>query len=236
MKNEKLFKKSNYIDLSLIGNQNNVAVLFSEILTLSLLESIDLNIIKCNIRNSLLLEKSDSNSKLSVINKIDKDENNHLQHYFVIVLDRANIFHVELNCVYRRKNIIYLNIITSKALNHYNWGDKYTRQMQNNYIMDNYAKNVYNLFTKDDINELYTTITIISSNKAILSENKYSFKYIISDTNNTLLSIVSFDSGLLKFSIFQNDIKYYIYFTKNKIGLNYLCLEIERIIYKIKSI
>lgn len=219
-------KENKYIDLSLVRNQNTVAVLFSEILSLSLLESIDLNRIKCNTRESLLLEKSDSESKISVINKIGQDENNHLKHYFSLILDRTNIFHVELNCVYRRKNIIYLDIITSKALNHCNWGDKYTRQIQNKYIMDKFALNLSNLLSLSILKDLINFINLISNDDKILSNEDYKLDF--NAGNGALISIISFQSGLLKFSIFYSDKNYYIFFSRTKIGLSYICLEIEK--------
>lgn len=227
-----MFKESNCIDLSLVKNQNYVAVIFAELLSLSLLESINLDTTEYDPRNSTVLEKYDSETKLLIVNKFD----NNLKRYLFIFIDKSDSFHTEIKCVCRKKNMMFIDMIVYKAIDHLLWGNKYTRQIRNNYMMDNYAKNVYDLFTKDDIKELYKTINIISNDKTILLENKYNFKYTINDTNNTLVSIISFNSGLLKFSIFQNDNEYYIYFTRNRIGLTYLCLEIERIIYKIKSI
>lgn len=227
-----MFKESNCIDLSLVKNQNYVAVIFAELLSLSILESVDLNTIYYDPRNSIILEKYDSETKLLIINKFD----NNLKRYLFIFIDKSDSFHSEIKCVCRKKNRTFIDIIVYKAINYLLWGNKYTRQIRNNHIMDNYAKKVYNIFDKGDTKELYNIINIISNDRTILSENKYKFEYNINDTNKLLVSIISFDSGLLKFSIIQNDKEYYIYFTRNRIGLTYLCLEIERILYKIKSI
>lgn len=216
---------TNYMDLSLVKNQNCVAILFSEILSLSLLESIDLNQTEFNNKQYTILEKSDNNCKLTIENRIYKETNKPIRKYFVILLDRSTIFHVELKCICRKRNFIYLNIITAKALNHLNWGDKYVRQIRDKFIMDAFAIEISNLFSKSQLEQFTDFITILSNDECILSNDEFSSEF---NTDNIILSVTSFKSELLKFSIFYRDKLYYIFFNRNKIGLSYICLEIEK--------
>lgn len=210
--------KHQYVDMSLLKNQNQLSHHLAKIFSLEELEDI-------NIDNIRLYSSIRDISE--VVNSIYKKEFKsgftfELQDIFIlnrypviryvsIKISKMDYYNIEIKCKNSKKLISYISIAIARAIDYLKYKDKDDDKIIKEHIIDNFAQLLSEKCTVESLEELiFVNEYIINSEECFNSDYKFNFK----------LDGIDFffysSNHLIKFG-FENT---FIYFPKNKIGLN----------------
>lgn len=220
-----------YIELSLIKNQNNVAICLSEFFSIKELEKINLSNIsynprenKDNIVNILYNKKfNETNHQIQILEILSNDQFPS-KRYLDIRLLSGKRFQIDIKCKISRKIISYLNIIVAAALNYSNYKSEYDKVFIRKNIINNFSKE----FSKDASLEALEEIKIILdyiNNDGHPDNYTYEFKI-----ENIDMKIIFSEFGYIKLDYINTDtdIHKYIYCRENKTNMSNLSLIVEK--------
>lgn len=228
--------KQNYLDISLLKNQNMIAVKLAENYSVEELEQI-------NFSSIVLFEsKRDISKPINIIYESEFAENRKIQLLDIFLLDaypiirfinlrilQSDYFQMDFKCKFNKKILNYLDIIVAKAVNFLKYKSKYDAKLIKNNIINNFASILANSMSLGGLEEIRFISEYVNADESILTQENFVFDFSI---ENVKFHVTANDS-LIRFSFIANDKEEYIRVNRNKIGVSSISLIIEKAI-KIK--
>lgn len=228
--------KSNYLDISLLKNQNLLAVKLSEYLSLDELENIDLsNVLVANSKRDIskpnnIIYTIEFESKTVQILDIFLLDVYPIVRFIDIRILQGDYFQMDFKIKYSKKIIMYLNIVLAKAKNYIRYKFTHENSLIKSSIIENYSTILAESISMNGLEELRFVSEYIASDENIFTNPSYKFNFSIEKITFKLSAM----NNILKCEFIKNDKSNIIYFVKDKIGLSQLGLIVEKAI-KIKS-
>lgn len=226
--------EKSYLDMSLLKNQNCIAVKLSHFFTVEELEQIDFTGVdiaksKRNLSKTTTIayekEFKESHTSIALIDTLLIDVYP-VSRYLDLRIIKDNNFQMDFRCQYSKKINSYLNIIISKAINFSKYRNKQDIVFIKGHILDNFAAAITKVLTLNGLKEIRFVSEYINSDNSIFAEKDYKFEFIVEE--NTFC--ISANQDLIKFMFSSGTESDYIYFIKNKIGIASISLIIEKAI------
>ena len=227
---------NNYLDISLMKNQNVIAAKLAFSFSVEELESIDISAI------SFIESKRDISNPVNVIysRKFDEIEDRSFEildifllntypivRYINIRFTRGGYFQMDYKCRYTKKISTYLKYVIARAINFRNYRSEHDFFIVKGNIYNNFAKLVSDTISLNGLEELRFVCDYLSTKSPILTDKNFSYKCQIEgfdfsiDTTDCLLKI-GFVDKMGKF--------HYIYLYRTRIGLSSVNLIVEKAI------
>ena len=227
---------NNYLDISLMKNQNAIAAKLAFSFSVEELESIDISAI------SFIESKRDISKPVNVIysRKFDEIEDRSFEildifllntypivRYINIRFTRGGYFQMDYKCKYTKKISTYLKYILARAINFRNYRSEHDFFIVKGNIYTNFARLVANTVSLNGLEELRFVCDYLSSKSPILTDKGYYYTCQIEGIN---FSINTTDC-LLKIGFVDKENKFhYIYLYRTRIGLSSMSLIVEKAI------
>lgn len=226
--------EKSYLDMSLLKNQNCIAVKLSHFFTVEELEQIDFTGVdiaksKRNLSKAITIahekEFKESHTSIALIDTLLIDVYP-ASRYLDLRIIKDNNFQMDFRCQYSKKITSYLNIIISKAINFSKYRNKQDVVFIKGHILDNFAAAITKVLTLNGLKEIRFVSEYINSDNSIFAEKDYKFEFIVEE----ITFCISANQDLIKFMFSTGTESDYIYFIKNKIGITSISLIIEKAI------
>lgn len=229
-----------YYDLSVLKNQNEIATHLSNLFTIDELECIDKGLYNYkSLSNRDISEPivslydisfkspTDIQKKLIILDVINIDVYP-VKHYIDARITKGNSFQIDFKC--RRDNNIltYIASILSKAINFSKHKSITDTSFTYKSIIDNFATKLANISNIDSLEELRLLVEYAISDKNIISAYDYYKKFII-DSIDFKITSCKFNIMKFRFKV-DNDNKDYILLPRTKIGTLTIPIIIEKAI------
>lgn len=225
-----------YLDISLLKNQNIIALKFSELFSVEELETFDFN-------NSEISSKRDVSQPVKVVFTKEFDDRS-VQVIDTMLLDifpsvryidirfaQGDYFQLDFRCKYSKKIINHLMIIIARAINFSMHKSKQDKFIVKGNIINNFSKQLAKeVKSLDTLRELKFISEYISNNNSILIDNNFKFNFEVDGIKFKVIT----DANTIRFEFNKEDSIHYIYFVKNKIGVSSISLIIEKA-FRIRS-
>lgn len=228
--------KYNYLDISLLKNQNFLAVKLSEYLSLNELENINLsNVIVANSKRDIskpnnIIYDLELESKSVQILDIFLLDIYPIVRFIDIRILQGDYFQMDFKLKYSKKIILYLNIVLAKAKNYIRYKFTHENSLIKGSIIGNYSSILADSLSMNGLEELRFVSEYITTDENVFADPSYKFNFSIEKINFKLSAI----SNILKCEFIKDNKSNIIYFVRDKIGLSQLGLIVEKAI-KIKS-
>lgn len=224
---------SEFVDISLVKSQNQIAVQAATYLSIKELESIDLSkVLYSNKRdisdncNRLYYIEFDSGISLQLLDIITIDKYP-VTRFTCIRICNGNFCQVDVKCKHSKKNISYFKLIISKALNFAQYKSSNDAIIVKKNIINNFSKQISSLISKDVLERIKFLLTVISTDNSILYNDNYQYSFTIS---NIKVLVNPYSSNIIKFTILdlESNIEKYIFLNRDEIGLSNIHLILQK--------
>lgn len=220
--------KKNYLDISLLKNQNMVAVRFAELFSPEELETFD-------FYNEELNKRDISKPIHTIFSKTFEDRSIEItdtillqlypvERLFSIKFSKGNYFQMEIKFNHTRKFMDYMEIIIAKAINFAKYKNKHDDFIVKKNIINNFAKLLCKETNLEILKELKYVSDYLSNCDDIITDSNFKLDFSIEN----IKFLISVTNNLIKFSFKKNEEYHYITFIKNKIGVSSITLVIEK--------
>ena len=224
--------ETNLIDLSLIKNQNELAIKISDFFTKDEFRIIDLTKLHKNKNRSvdeieyIYYDKPLSESKrLKIIDMLLLDVYPVSRYIVIRLIDGPET--IDFRCRYSKNMIRLLNALFIRAYNYKCWKSENDDKIIKSKIMKNYSNKLKSDLTLEELEEVKFVINYLVDEGKIKNSDDFNYDFSI---GNFEFNIESNDAGLIRFSYkVKKDLCYNsIYFTKTDTGLANINLIIEQ--------
>lgn len=228
---------SEYIDLSLIKNQNKLAVMISDFFTKEELESIDLSKIEKSNRDLDEIQfiyynkQFEGGKSIKIIDTLILDSYPAAR-YVTVRLEIGEMVQLDYKCKYCKNIINQLNVLFGKVYNYKYWKSEKDDHIVRSHIIYNYSKNMKRDLTEEELEEVKFIIVYLVNDGSIKNDNNFDYDFSIGNFN---FNIKSNPVGIVRFS-YKNkkDIKWNkIYVNKNDVGIASIELIIQQALNQI---
>jgi hypothetical protein len=221
-----------FLDLSLIKNQNTLAIKIANFFDKEELDLIDLT--KVNNENRdidsiqyIYYNKEFKNKKsIKIIDTMILDIFPACR-YITIRLSNGDIEQFDYKCKYSKNIIKILNSLFAKVYNYKYWSGEFDKNIIRSHIVNNYSKKLSSDVDKETLEEARFVITYLINDGSIKNNNNFSYDFSI---NKKDFHIESNEYGQVQFSYRNNENEKFnrIYFDKTDTGISNINLIIEQ--------
>lgn len=224
--------KINLIDLSLVKNQNELAIKIANFFTKDEFRIIDLTKLHKNgNRNIDEIEyiyydrALTENKRLKIIDMLLLDVYPVSRYIIIRLIDGAET--LDFRCKYSKNMVKLLNALFIRAYNYKCWKSEGDERIIKPKIMKNYANKLKLELTIEELEEVKFVINYLVDEGKIKNNNDFNYDFSIGKFE---FNIESNDAGLIRFSYKGKKDPYFnsIYFTKTDTGLANINLIIEQ--------
>lgn len=226
-----------YLDLSLIKNQNELAVKIANFFDKDELNLIDLSKLEKTNRDVneiqfIYYNKSFENGKsIKIIDTLILDSYPAAR-YVTVRLEIGEMVQLDYKCKYCKNIINQLNVLFGKVYNYKYWKSEKDDHIVRSHIIYNYSKNMKRDLTEEELEEVKFIIVYLVNDGSIKNDNNFDYDFSIGNFN---FNIKSNPVGIVRFS-YKNkkDIKWNkIYVNKNDVGIASIELIIQQALNQI---
>ena len=220
------------IDLSLIKNQNELAIKIANFFTKEEFKYIDLTKLHKNSNRDIEVieyiyydKTLESGKRLKLIDMLLLDVYPVSRYIIIRLTDGGE--QIDFKCKYSKNMVKLLNSLFTRAYNYKFWSSPEDENIIKSKIIKNYSLKLKSILTSEELEEVKFIINYLIDGKAI--EKNKDFKYDFALDNYEFI-IESNDAGLIRFSYKdKKELNYNsIYFTKVDTGLSNINLIIEQ--------
>lgn len=224
--------KINLIDLSLVKNQNELAIKIANFFTIDEFRIIDLTKLHKNgNRNIDEIEyiyydrALTENKRLKIIDMLLLDVYPVSRYIIIRLINGAEI--IDFRCKYSKNMVKLLNALFIRAYNYKCWRSEDDNKIIKPKIMKNYANKLKSELTPEELEEVKFVINYLVDEGKVKNNNDFNYDFSIGKFE---FNIESNDVGLIRFSYKGKKDPYFysIYFTKTDTGLANINLIIEQ--------
>ena len=228
---------SEYIDLSLIKNQNKLAVMISDFFTKEELESMDLSKIEKSNRDLDEIQfiyynkQFEGGKSIKIIDTLILDSYPAAR-YVTVRLEIGEMVQLDYKCKYCKNIINQLNVLFGKVYNYKYWRSEKDSQIIRSHIIRNYSESMKSDLTEEELEEVKFIIIYLVNDGSIKNDNNFDYDFSIGNFN---FNIKSNPVGVIRFSYKdKKDIKWNkIYVNKNDVGIASIELIIQQALNQI---
>lgn len=225
-----------FIDLSLVKNQNKLAMKLANFFTKDELNCIDLSKLEPNDRELgeiqfIYYTKTFENKKsLKIIDTLFLDRYPAIR-YVTIRLSIGDEEQLDYKCKYSKNIINILNVLFARVYNYKFWGNNDDHIIKSR-IISEYANKLSSKLSIEDLEEVKFVLTYLITDGSIKKDNEFYYDFGIGPH---LFNITSNSVGILIFSYKEkDDINWNkIFFAKNDTGVSNIQLVIQKALNKI---
>lgn len=223
--------KQPYLDISLMKNQNFIALKLADMFSLEELEILEFENI--NIAPS----KRDISEPINTVYEVYFEGNRVVQVLDIFLLNVYPIvrfvnlrlidngaFQMDFKCKHSKKVCGYLAIILAKAINYSKYKSKTDIQYIKNNIITNFSTLLANSMSLGGLEELRFISEYINNEDKVLTDSHFEFKFKIENVDFKMTCT----PYLIKYQFTKDGKTEYIYLQKNKIGIASCSLIIEK--------
>ena len=223
---------SDYIDLSLIKNQNKLAIIISEFFDKDELDCIDLSKLeKCNrdineIQYIYYYKEFEDGKSIKIIDTLIMDAFPVLR-FVTIRLEYNKMMRFDYRCNYSKNIINQLNLLFARVYNYKCWKADGDDHIIKSHIIKSFSDKMKKDLSSDQLEEAEFVITYLISDGSIKNDNEFDYNFSIEEFD---FNILSNSVGLIKFS-YKSKINSYwnsIFFTKTDTGISNIALLIRQ--------
>ena len=221
------------IDLSLVKNQNELALKIADFFTKDEFRVIDLTKLhKSNNRDIDTIEYiyydkkiEETKKRLKIIDMLLLDVYPVSRYIIIRLIDGPE--QIDFKCKYTKNMVKLLNALFIRAYNYKCWRSEGDEKIIKSKIMKNYANKLKSDLRPDELEEVKFVINYLIDEGSIKKNNEFNYDFSIGLFE---FNIESNDVGLIRFSYKakKNIVYNSIYFTKTDTGLANINLIIEQ--------
>lgn len=224
---------NDFIDLSLMKNQNKLAVKISNFFTAEELLYINLsNLEKANrdineIDYLYYHKKFDgTNNEIKLIDTLILDTYPALR-YVTIRLYVKEFEQTDFRCKYNKNILKQLNLVFAKACNYKHWKSVEDNSIIRNHILTNFSKKITEYIDEEILEETKFVINYLISDGSIKNNNNFYYDFSI---NKIDFHVESNSLGIVKFGFKREKDFYYniIQFQKTDTGISYIIFVLQQ--------
>ena len=223
---------NNLIDLSLVKNQNELAIKIADFFTKDEFRIIDLSQLhRSGNRNINEIEymyyykRFDENKELKIIDMLLLDIYPATRYIIIRLIDGPE--QIDFKCRYTKNMVKLLNAVFVRAYNYKCWKSDEDDKIIKSKIMKNYTDKLKSDLNKEEIEEVKFVLSYLTDQGKIKNNNDFNYDFCIGKFE---FNLESNSAGLIKFSYREKKTIYYnsIYFIKTNTGLSNINLIIEQ--------
>jgi len=227
-----MISNKDYLDLSLIKNQNELAIKIANFFEKDELNCIDLSKLEKSNRDIdeiqyiYYTKEFDNGKTMKIIDTLILDTFPAAR-YVTIRLTIGEKEQLDYKCKYSKNIIQQLNLLFAKVYNYKFWKQDKDDHIIKPHIIDEYSKTMKKNLTVEDLEEVRFVITYLINDGSIKNNNEFNYDFSI---GNSEFIVESNSVGLVKFA-YKNkkDANWKkIYFAKNDVGISYINLILQK--------
>ena len=226
-----------YIDLSLIKNQNKLAVMISNFFDKDELNCIDLSKIEKSNRNLDEIQyiyynkKFESGKSIKIMDTLILDSYPAAR-FVTVRLEIGEMVQLDYKCKYCKNIIEQLNGLFGKINNYKYWKSEKDDKIIKSHIMSNYSNRMKKDLSEEELEEVKFIITYLINDGSIKNDNNFKYDFGVGDFS---FDIESNSVGIIKFSYKNKKDIYWnrIFLDKNNVGLSNINLLIQQALNQI---
>ena len=223
---------SEYIDLSLIKNQNELAVKIANFFDKDELEYIDLSKLEKKNRDLdeiqyiYYIKEFENKKSIKIIDTLIL-ERYPAARYVTIRLAIGEMEQLDYKCRYSKNIINQLNTLFGRAYNYKFWKRKDDNHIIKSHIITEFSNEMKLLIPEEDLNEVKFVITYLVDDGSIKNNNNFEYDFSIGNFN---FNLTSNSVGIIKFSYKNRKDVYWnkIYISKTDTGISNIDLIIQQ--------
>jgi hypothetical protein len=222
---------SEYIDLSLVKNQNELAIMIANffdkdeirVIDLSKLEKVNLDLDE--MQYIYYNKKFEGGKSIKIIDTLILDRFPAAR-YVTIRLEIGEMVQLDYKCKYNKKIIEQLNILFARIYNYKYWKRDDDDHIIKSHIMNRYSDEMRKIFSNEELEEIKFVITYLINDGSIKNDNDFNYDFGIGGYE---FNIESNPVDLVKFSYKDKKDVYWntIFFIKNDTGISNILLLIQ---------
>ena len=228
---------SEYIDLSLIKNQNKLAVMISNFFEKDELELIDLSKIEKSNRDIDEIQyiyynkKFENDRSIKIIDTLILDSFPAAR-YVTIRLEVGDMIQLDYKCRYNKNIISQLNALFARMYNYKNWKSEKDDHIIRSHIIQNYSNSMKKDLSSEELEEVKFIIIYLVNDGSIKNDNNFNYDFSIGNFN---FNITSNPMGIVKFSYKNKKDVFWkkIFVNKNDVGISSIELMIQQALNQI---
>jgi hypothetical protein len=221
----------NLIDLSLVKNQNELAIKIANFFTRDEFRIIDLTKLHKSENRGIdeieylhYYKKLSTDKELKIIDMLLLDASP-VSRYIIIRLINGPE-QLDFKCYYAKNMVKLLNSLFIRAYNYKCWKSDGDEKIIKSKIINNFSNKLSSELTKEELEEIKFVITYLTDQGKIKNDTDFNYDFCIGKYE---FNIESNDAGLIRFSYKVKKDPYFnsIYFTTTETGLANINLIIE---------
>lgn len=225
-----------FIDLSLVKNQNKLAKKIANFFTKDELNYIDLSKLEPDDRDLgdiqyIYYSKTFENKKsLKIIDTLILDRYPAIR-YVTIRLSIGDEEQLDYKCKYTKNIINILNVLFARIYNYKFWGNDEDHIIKSR-IMAEYANKLRSKLTNEDLEEVKFVLTYLINDGSIKRDNEFNYNFGIGPHQ---FNVSSNSVGILIFSFKEKDEINWnkIYFAKSNTGVSNIQFVVQKALNQI---
>ena len=222
----------NLIDLSLVKNQNELAIKIANFFTRDEFRIIDLTKLHKSENRGIdeieylhYYKKLNTDKELKIIDMLLLDA--HPVSRYIIIRLINGPEQLDFKCYYTKNMVKLLNALFIRAYNYKCWKSDGDEKIIKSKIINNFSNKLSSELTKEELEEIKFVITYLTDQGKIKNDTDFNYDFCIGKYE---FNIESNDAGLIRFSYKEKVTLYFnsIYFTTTETGLANINLIIEQ--------